>query len=134
MSFIGHLTRRVSIQEPARIRSQAHHVVPLLVEKLGDSKERNRSVAANTILETFKYAPQDVEKGLKEFGFSSKNQRVRLESTKLLQAIYAANPGFSFKGFTPFLMNLLEDPNEGVRETAKEVVVDLFRYGYSRLS
>jgi len=65
---------------------------------------------------------------MKETGFGSKNPRIRQEAVKWLAQIHAAYPSFSFKSYTPFLMGMLEDSSETVRETAKEVVVDLFWY------
>lgn len=118
----------MSIQEPARIRHQAHHVVPLLVDKLGDAKERNKSIALGSLLEIYKNAPAEVEKCVKDAGFGSKNPRIRQESIRWLSQIHSACPGFAFKSYTPFLMTMLEDSSEPIRESAKEVVIELFRY------
>jgi CLIP-associating protein 1/2 len=38
--------------------------------------------------------------------------------------------GLQFRGFVPSLVACLEDPDGGVRETAKSCVVELFRYGF----
>jgi CLIP-associating protein 1/2 len=36
--------------------------------------------------------------------------------------------GLQFKGFVPSLVACLEDSDGGVRDTAKDCVVELFRY------
>ena len=82
------------------------------------------------LLEIYKYAPAEVEKCFKDAGFTSKNPRIRQESIKWLSQIHSAYPGFAFKSYTPFLMAMLEDSSEPIRESAKEVVIELFRYPY----
>ena len=102
-------------------------MLPILVEKIGDQKDRNRSIALNAIAEMYKNAPAEVEKYIKELGFGSRNPRTKQESVKWLAQMHTANPGFSFRSYTPFMMMALEDASEPVRETAKDVVVELFR-------
>jgi CLIP-associating protein 1/2 len=110
------------------LRTQTSITLPLLVDKLGDAKERNKTVALAAIIDTHRHHPQDVEKAMKELGFGSKNARVRLESIRWLAQTHALNPAFSFKSYTPLLIGMLEDSNEPVREAAKNIVVELFRY------
>lgn len=128
LSCLGHLTKRVSIQDPSRLRAHAPSTLPLLIDKLGDVKERNKTVALAAIIDTYKHCPQEVEKAMKELGFPSKNARVRLESIRWLAQTNALNQAFSFKSYTPLLIGMLEDPNEPVREAAKNIVVELFAY------
>jgi len=93
-------------------------------------------VALAAIIDMHRHHSQDVEKAMKELGFGSKNARVRLESIRWLAQTHALNPSFSFKSYTPLLIGMLEDSNEPVREAAKNIVVELFRYvvtnGYDR--
>jgi CLIP-associating protein 1/2 len=98
------------------------------VEKLGDSKERNRTVALNGILDVYKNCPQEVETKIKEFGLGNKTPRIRQEAVKWLVHVHSTTPGFPFRGYVPSLMVMLEDASEPVRETAKEAVVELFRF------
>src|SRR5438477_868955 len=44
-----------------------------------------------------------------------------------LSNVHRSQHNFSFRSFTPFMMKILEDANEAVRETAKEVVIELFK-------
>ncbi|TGZ78514.1 ARM repeat-containing protein [Ascodesmis nigricans] len=127
LSCLGHLTRRVTIQEPGRIRHHVNSILPVLVEKLGDAKDRNRSVAMKAIQDLYDHCPVEVEKHIKELGFASKNPRTRQESINWLAKTHASHPGFAIRSYTPILMQMLEDATEAVRETAKEVSVELFR-------
>ncbi|KAI5779218.1 clasp N terminal-domain-containing protein [Geopyxis carbonaria] len=127
LGCLKHLIKRISLQEPARLRPQGHHLLPLLVEKLGDMKDRNRAVAMISILEMFRHCPTEVEKYLKEVGFASKNPRIRQEAIACLMSIHTTVPSFAFRSYTPFLMEMLEDASELVREAAKNAVVDLFK-------
>lgn len=45
-----------------------------------------------------------------------------------LANVHRTQHNFSFRSFTPFMMKILEDANEAVRDTAKEVVIELFKY------
>jgi CLIP-associating protein 1/2 len=45
-----------------------------------------------------------------------------------LSNVHQTQANFSFRSFAPFMMKILEDANEVVRETAKEVVIELFKY------
>jgi len=45
-----------------------------------------------------------------------------------LSNVHRSQHNFSFRSFTPFMMKILEDANEVVRDTAKEVVIELFKY------
>lgn len=110
------------------MRSQANSTLPILIEKFADAKERNRLVANKAIVEFYNTCPVEVEKYIKEVGFGSKNPRIRQESINWLATIHAEQQGFSFRGFTPYLMQMLEDANEPVRETAKVAAVQLFQY------
>jgi CLIP-associating protein 1/2 len=83
------------------------------------------------IQDLYDHCPAEVEKHIKELGFASKNPRTRQESINWLAKTHASHPGFSLRAYTPFLMQMLEDATEAVRETAKEVAVDLFRFAGS---
>jgi hypothetical protein len=48
-----------------------------------------------------------------------------------LSNVHRSQHNFSFRSFTPFMMKILEDANEVVRDTAKEVVIELFKLSTS---
>lgn len=99
----------------------------MLIEKLGEQKDRNRSIALTGLLDLWKSSGPDVERGIKELGFGSKNAKARQESLNWLLQVHHGQQGFSFRSFTPFMIKMLEDASEPVRESAKEIVVELFR-------
>lgn len=99
----------------------------MLIEKLGEQKDRNRSIASTGLLDLWKSSGPDVERGIKELGFGSKNAKARQESLNWLLQVHHGQQGFSFRSFTPFMIKMLEDASEPVRESAKEIVVELFR-------
>lgn len=76
----------------------------------------------------YKACPTETEKSVKELGMSSKNPRVREQSVNWLMQVYKQVQGFSFRSYTPFLMKMLEDADPLVRDSAKEAVVELFKY------
>jgi CLIP-associating protein 1/2 len=49
------------------------------------------------------------------------------KSMRWLANVHRSQHNFSFRSFTPFMMKILEDANEIVRDTAKEVVIELFK-------
>lgn len=51
-----------------------------------------------------------------------------MQSMRWLSNVHQTQANFSFRSFAPFMMKILEDANEVVRETAKEVVIELFKY------
>jgi CLASP N terminal len=51
-----------------------------------------------------------------------------VQSMRWLSNVHQTQANFSFRSFAPFMMKILEDANEVVRETAKEVVIELFKY------
>ncbi|KAH0612578.1 uncharacterized protein H6S33_008958 [Morchella sextelata] len=127
LSCLGHLIKRVTLQDVARIRPHVAHILPVLIEKLGDQKDRSRSVALTGLLDLWKSSGPDVERGIKELGFGSKIPRCRQESLNWLLQVHHSQQGFSFRSFTPFMIKMLEDASEPVRESAKDVVVELFK-------
>lgn len=128
LSCIGHLIKRVSLQEPAKLKPHLKHTMPLLFDKCADSKERTRSIATNALTDLWKACPPEVEKHIKDSAFVNRNPRIRETCLLLIKKRHHDEKGgFSFRSFTPFVVQLLEDADANVRETAKEVVVDLFK-------
>jgi len=118
----------MTLQDPGRLKMAAPHLLPLLVDRLGDVKDRYRELAMNSLVEFWKATPTDVEKTIKEVGFGNKSWRIREQSMRWLSNVHGTQHNFSFRSFTPFMMKILEDANEVVRDTAKEVVIELFKY------
>ncbi|QSL64059.1 hypothetical protein MERGE_000214 [Pneumocystis wakefieldiae] len=101
LACTNHLIKRVSLQEISRLKGPGVVVLPLLIERLGDTKEKVKDVSQNALIELWRGIPSEVERGIKDLGFSSKNWRIREQ--------------------------MLEDANDSVRDAAKIVIIELFR-------
>lgn len=82
LTCTNHLIKRVSLQEITRLKGPGVMVLPLLIERLGDNKEKVKDVAQNALIELWRGIPIEVERSIKDLGFSSKNWRTR-EQVKL---------------------------------------------------
>jgi CLIP-associating protein 1/2 len=126
-SCIGHLIRRVSLQDPSRLKNQTRDILPLLIEKMGDSRDKYRRQAVSCLVDLWKHCQPEVEKAVKELGFPNKNPKTREGCMTLLAHLHKSIQGFSFRTYVPSMVKLLEDADAHVRDTTKEVLVELFR-------
>ena len=67
----------MTIQDVTKLKFFAGGILPLLVERLGDVKDRYRELAMTCLVEYWKAIPIEVEKLIKELGFGSKSWRIR---------------------------------------------------------
>lgn len=71
----------MALQDSSRLKAIAPSILPLLVDRLGDVKDRYRDLAMNSLVEFWKACPSDVEKTIKEVGFGNKSWRIREQVT-----------------------------------------------------
>jgi CLIP-associating protein 1/2 len=77
-STLGHFLKRLSIQDQQQwIVSQARNFYPLLMERLGDHKERVRAQAASIFTELWSVASNEVEYYVLETALTGKNPRAK---------------------------------------------------------
>lgn len=126
-SCLGHLVKRVKNQDGTQLRRQAGDILPILVDKMGDSKEKIRDLALNPLVDMWSACPNEVERTVREYGLASRNPRLKETSLEWLSRVHRQYPDLSIKPYTSILVGLLEDANDGVREKAKNVVVELFK-------
>lgn len=81
---LGHLLTRLSRQEPRYISKEAGRTLPLVVEKMGDQKEKVRVLALQALTTLWKAAPQDVERAMKNLAMVGKNPRAKEASMQWL--------------------------------------------------
>ncbi|KAL1902533.1 suppressor of tub2 mutation [Sporothrix stenoceras] len=123
---LNHLLTRLSRQEPKFLAKEAARTLPLIVEKLGDVKEKYRTLAQQSLVTLYQAAPMDVERSLRNTAMTGKNPRAKETSMQwLLQMHHEQN--LPFRAYVPVLMELLEDADGMVRDAAKATVIELFR-------
>ncbi|PGH11521.1 hypothetical protein AJ80_07087 [Polytolypa hystricis UAMH7299] len=131
-SSLGHLLKRLSLQElHGFIISQGRSTYPLLLEKLGDHKERIRAQAAQAFSDFWLSAPTEVEHLVLEVALVGKNPRAK-ETSMVWLGNMSREQGLLFRTYVPNLVACLEDADSGVREKAKMTVIELFQNAPSR--
>ncbi|KAJ5793809.1 hypothetical protein N7457_000408 [Penicillium paradoxum] len=131
-STLGHLLKRLAIQDQQQwIVHQAQNLYPILLERLNDQKERIRAQAASIFTELWSFAGSEVEYHVLEVALVGKNNRAK-EMSMLWLANMTKHHGLLFRQYVPSLVACLEDADSAVRDTAKLVVIDLFRTGPGR--
>ncbi|EHA18129.1 hypothetical protein ASPNIDRAFT_119023, partial [Aspergillus niger ATCC 1015] len=133
-STLGHFLKRLFIQEQHSIvASQARHLYPLLLERLGDHKERVRAQAAQAFTDFWPAASHEVEQHVLGTALVGKNNRARemsmiwLANLTELHWQMAKQYGLLFRPYVPSLVACLEDADSAVRDTAKATIVELFQ-------
>lgn len=76
-SSLNHLLTRLSRQEPKYVVKEAGRTLPMVIEKMGDQKEKYRQLAAQCLTTFWKAAPLDVERIVKNAGLVGKNSRMK---------------------------------------------------------
>ncbi|UNI13425.1 suppressor of tub2 mutation [Purpureocillium takamizusanense] len=118
---LNHLLTRLSRQDPKLLAKEAVRTLPLVIEKLGDQKDKFRGLALHGLNTFYAVAPQDVERVVRNSAMSGKNPRAKEAGMQwLLQ-------GLQFRSYVPLLMELLEDADGMVRDAAKSTVIELFK-------
>lgn len=123
---LNHLVTRLSRQEPKYLAKEAARLLPLLVEKLGDQKEKFRTVAIQSLVTMYNAAPADVERVIRNIAMVGKNPRAKEASLHWLLQMHQEH-NLQFRAYVPNLMDLLEDADAAVRDAAKTTVIELFR-------
>ncbi|KAJ5147234.1 Protein stu1 [Penicillium atrosanguineum] len=131
-STLGHYLKRLSIQDQQQhIANAARGFYPLLMERLGDHKERIRAQSASIFTELWPVAGEDVEYYVLQCAMVGKNPRAK-EMSMLWLSNMTKNHGLLFRSHVPSLVACLEDADSAVRDTARLVVVELFRNASAR--
>ncbi|KAK6507615.1 suppressor of tub2 mutation [Arthrobotrys musiformis] len=128
LSCLGYLVKRCRANDATLLKRLSIDLLPLLLDKMGDAKERIREMALSPVVDIWTVAPVETERIIREAGLTSKNSRLKESSLEWLTRVHALYGGqLSIKPYTSLLVRLLEDASDGVREKAKLVVVDLFK-------
>ena len=89
-STLNHLLTRLSRQEPKHIVKEVARTLPLVVEKLGDQKEKYRLLATQCLTTFWKASPVDVERAVRNSAMTGKNPRAKETSLQWLVQVCPA--------------------------------------------
>ncbi|CCU74302.1 CLIP-associated protein [Blumeria hordei DH14] len=123
---LGHLLSRLSRQEPKYIVKEAGRMLPLIIEKMGDSKEKYRQLAAQCLTTYWDKAQVDVERIIKNVGLTGKNAKMKESCITWIVQMHQEH-SMPFKNYVSALMILLEDADGMVRDVARNSVITLFQ-------
>ncbi|KAI9807449.1 MAG: suppressor of tub2 mutation [Piccolia ochrophora] len=120
------LLKRLTLQHPSYIVAQGPRLLPILLDRFGDTKERHRVLAGKSLTDLWRTCPQEVERSVREPGMSSKNPRIKESSLQWVVQM-SQECGLPFKSFVPKMVEALEDADGMVRNVAKASIVELFK-------
>lgn len=123
---LNHLLTRLSRQEPKLLLKEMARTLPLIIEKLGDPKDKFRSTALQSLNTLYPVSQADVERSIRNSAMAGKNPRAKEAAMQWLLQTHQEQ-GLQFRSYVPLLMELLEDADGMVRDTAKSTVIELFR-------
>ncbi|KAH8681152.1 clasp N terminal-domain-containing protein [Xylariales sp. PMI_506] len=123
---LNHLLTRLSRQEPKLIIKEAKHTLPLIVEKMGDPKDKLRTLGVQAMTTMYTVIPTEAERFVRNVAMVGKNARAKESGMQWLLQMHK-DYGLQFRSYVPTLMELLEDADGMVRDTAKTTVIELFR-------
>ncbi|EEU40796.1 uncharacterized protein NECHADRAFT_32798 [Fusarium vanettenii 77-13-4] len=123
---LNHLLTRLSRQDPKLLTKEAGRTLPLVIEKLGDQKDKFRSLASHSLVTLYTVAPVDVERFVRTTAMGGKSARAKESAMSWLLQMHKEQ-GLPFRAYVPTLMELLEDADGMVRDAAKNTVIELFR-------
>ncbi|KAI0450443.1 clasp N terminal-domain-containing protein [Xylaria acuta] len=123
---LNHLLTRLSRQDPKYLHREAKQTLPLIVDKMGDQKDKFRSLALQAMVTMYAHLPADAERFVRNTAMAGKNPRAKESSMQWLLQMHKDH-GLQFRSYVPILMELLEDADGMVRDAAKATVIELFR-------
>ncbi|KAI4869383.1 ARM repeat-containing protein [Hypoxylon rubiginosum] len=123
---LNHLLTRMSLQEPKYLSREAKQSLPLIVDKMGDQKDKFRQLAIQAMATMYSQVPVEAERFVRNTAMVGKNPRAKESGMQWLLQMNK-DQGLQFRAYVPTLMELLEDADGMVRDVAKSTVIDLFR-------
>lgn len=133
-SVLSHLVKRVSMQDTTGsvLKSQSYLVLPIIINKLGDTTSNSRSSAKRALEAYWLSAPKQVEESIIDIALSHKNPKVNEESIIWLDHIITnINPHFKLDAFLPHIVKLLAIHNDRGSQELVTAITTLFKNYYS---
>lgn len=88
---LNHLFTRLVRQDPRSLSKEGARALPLIVEKLGDQKEKFRQLASQALVTLYKVAPVEVERSVRNIAMVGKSARAKEASLHWLLQVRAWN-------------------------------------------
>lgn len=86
---LNHLLTRMSLQEPKYLVKEAKHTLPLIVEKMGDQKDKIRTLAIQAMSTIYAHVPMDAERFVRNTAMAGKNPRAKESGMQWLLQVCA---------------------------------------------
>jgi CLIP-associating protein 1/2 len=126
-SVLSHMTKRMSLQHQHDLLVyQGSKTYPIVLERLGDVRDRVQARAIQCLSEFWKVSPQEVEALVRDQALSSTKPRARKAAAQWVGRTHRDH-NLAFKGFVPKLIQCASDADSTVSEVARSVLVELFR-------
>jgi len=74
---LNHFFTRLARQDPKILAKEGARTLPLVVEKLGDQKEKIRQVALQALITLYKVVPAEVERAVRNTAMVGKSTRAK---------------------------------------------------------
>lgn len=94
---LNHLFTRLVRQDPRSLTKEGTRALPLIVEKLGDQKEKFRQLASQALATLYKVAPVEVERSVRNIAMVGKNARAKEASLHWLLQVRTRGRAVSHK-------------------------------------
>lgn len=85
---LNHLLTRIGRQDPKHISKEAKNTLPLVIDKIGDTKEKYRVLATQCLTTFWRASPMDVERAVKNTAMVGKNSRGKETSMQWLVQVH----------------------------------------------
>jgi CLIP-associating protein 1/2 len=74
---LNHLLTRLSRQDPKYLTKEAKQTLPLIVDKMGDQKDKFRTLAMQAMSTMYSHVPADAERFVRNVAMVGKNPRAK---------------------------------------------------------
>lgn len=86
---LNHLLTRMSLQEPKYLSREAKQTLPLIVDKMGDQKDKFKQLAIQAMATMYNQVPVDAERFVRNTAMVGKNPRAKESGMQWLLQVRA---------------------------------------------